>query len=74
VQTGKVKKFFDEKGFGFIVPDGGGKDVFVHFSGIEGGKGRKSLTEGSEVEFNVQEGPRGLQAINVRPASRTRRG
>jgi len=61
--TGKVKWFSAEKGYGFIESDGGG-DVFVHFSAIQG-EGFKTLEEGQNVEFEVVEGNRGLQAANV---------
>ena len=61
--NGKVKWFNAEKGFGFIERDGG-EDVFVHFSAIQG-DGFKTLDEGQSVEFNIVEGPRGLQAANV---------
>ncbi len=64
---GTVKWFNDAKGFGFIAQDGG-KDVFVHFSAIGGG-GFKSLQEGDQVEFEVVDGPKGLQAANVTKAS-----
>ncbi|KXB91368.1 major cold shock protein CspA [Veillonellaceae bacterium DNF00751] len=63
VMHGKVKWFSAEKGYGFIEKDGGG-DVFVHFSAIQE-DGFKSLAEGQEVEFDVQEGARGPQAANV---------
>ena len=64
--TGTVKWFSDSKGFGFITPDGGAEDLFVHFSGIVG-MGYKALTEGQKVEFDIVEGPKGKQAANVRP-------
>jgi CspA family cold shock protein len=63
--TGVVKWFNDEKGFGFISPEGGSKDVFVHHTNIAG-SGFKSLPEGAKVEFDTQEGQKGLEATNVR--------
>lgn len=63
--TGTVKWFNDEKGFGFIEQEGG-KDVFVHFSAINGG-GRKSLMEGQSVTMEVTQGQKGPQAENVTP-------
>jgi len=63
--TGVVKWFNDDKGFGFITPDDGGKDAFVHFSAIEG-DGFKSLAEGARVSYELGEGAKGPQATNVR--------
>jgi len=60
---GKVKWFNNQKGYGFITPENG-KDVFVHHSVIQG-EGYKSLEEGQEVEFDIQNGPKGEQATNV---------
>ena len=64
--TGAVKWFSAEKGFGFVTPDDGSADVFVHFSAIAG-DGYKSLDEGQKVEFDVTAGQKGPQAANVRP-------
>src|ERR1017187_9946039 len=64
-QTGKMKWFNDAKGFGFVTPDDGSKDVFVHFSAIQG-DGFKSLAEGDKIEFDVQESDKGPKAANVR--------
>jgi len=65
-QTGTVKWFNDSKGFGFITPDEGGDDLFAHFSEIQG-KGFRSLAENQRVEFEVRNGPKGLQAAAIRP-------
>jgi CspA family cold shock protein len=66
VTQGSVKWFNAEKGFGFIAQDGGGPDVFVHFSAIQG-DGYRSLDENQRVEFEVTQGQRGPQADQVRP-------
>ena len=63
-QEGTVKWFSEEKGYGFITPDEGGEDLFVHFSGIEG-SGFKTLDEGEKVTYEVTEGRKGLQATDV---------
>jgi cold shock protein len=63
-QVGTVKWFNQEKGYGFITPEEGGNDVFVHYTGIAG-EGFKSLEEGEKVSYEVTEGRRGLQASNV---------
>ena len=65
VSRGKVKWFDAKKGFGFITPDDGGEDLFVHFSNIES-DGFKSLLEGQEVEYTVGQGKKGPQATDVR--------
>ena len=64
---GTVKWFNDAKGFGFIAPEDGGEDIFVHFSAIAS-TGFRSLKEGQRVSFEVVQGPKGKQAANVAPA------
>ena len=64
MKSGKVKFFNEEKGYGFVGPDDGGKDVFAHHSGIAG-DGYKTLAENQEVTFEIIEGPKGLQATNI---------
>jgi len=67
VITGTVKWFDDSKGFGFVTPEDGSKDVFVHHTAIQG-TGFKTLTEGQQVQFEVEQGPKGPSAVNVQPA------
>jgi cold shock protein len=64
---GTVKWFSEDKGYGFITPDDGGKDLFVHFSGIAG-TGFKTLEEGAKVSYEATQGQRGMQAANVSKA------
>jgi CspA family cold shock protein len=65
--TGTVKWFSDEKGFGFITPDEGSKDLFVHHTGIDG-EGYHSLAEGAKVTYQAESGDKGPKAVDVRPA------
>lgn len=67
MQTGIVKWFNDTKGYGFITPDGGGEDLFAHFSEIKA-SGFKTLKENQRVSFEVTTGPKGKQAANIQPA------
>jgi CspA family cold shock protein len=66
MSTGIVKWFNDSKGFGFIKPDGGGEDLFAHFSEIQG-NGFKTLKENQRVEFETKDGPKGKQACAIKP-------
>ena len=65
--TGSVKWFNDSKGFGFITPEGGGEDLFAHFSAIQS-QGFKTLAEGQRVSFDITTGPKGKQASNIQLA------
>ena len=66
-QTGIVKWFNDGKGFGFITPEDGGKDLFAHFSEIRSTGGFRTLAETQRGDFDVKQGPKGLQAANIKP-------
>ena len=68
MSTGKVKWFNESKGYGFIEPEGGGRDVFVHYSAIQG-EGYKTLSEGQLVEFEITQGEKGPQSDNVMKAA-----
>jgi len=63
--TGIVKWFSDSKGFGFVVPDGGGEDLFVHFSAIQSSGGRKTLQQNQRVSFEVSMGSKGKQITKI---------
>jgi len=65
--TGRVKWFNNAKGYGFILPDGGGEDYFAHYSSIQM-EGYKTLKAGQLVEFDILEGPKGSHAVNIQPA------
>lgn len=62
--TGTIKRFFEDRGFGFIEPDDGGRDLFVHISAVENFEG-KNLSEGQRVEYDEERGPKGLRAVRV---------
>jgi len=65
MENGKVKWFNDEKGFGFITPESGGKDIFVHRNNVENLPNNESLKDGDEVEYSTSETPKGLNAVDV---------
>ena len=65
MEYGTVKWFSDRRGFGFISRSGGVPDIFVHHSGIAGQRGRRALTDGAAVEFEISENERGIMAVNV---------
>lgn len=67
METGIVKWFNADKGFGFIMPEGGGKDLFAHFSEIQGGDGYKELHENQRVSYIPGQGPKGPQATKITP-------
>jgi len=66
MSTGTVKWFNETKGFGFVTPDGGGDDLFAHYSAIQG-SGFKTLKEGQKVAFEITQGPKGKQASSIKP-------
>ena len=68
-QTGTVKWFNEAKGYGFIAPDDGSKDLFAHFREIQGSDGYRTLAENARVQFDVTQGAKGLQAANIRTIS-----
>ena len=68
--TGKVKWFNNSKGYGFIIADETGEDLFAHYSSIDT-SGFKTLAENDAVEFDIQEGPKGLQAVNIKIAQKS---
>lgn len=68
--TGKVKWFNNSKGYGFIIADETGEDLFAHYSSIDT-SGFKTLAENDAVEFDIQEGPKGLQAVNIKVAQKS---
>ena len=68
-QTGTVKWFNETKGYGFIAPDDGSKDLFAHFREIQGSDGYRTLAENARVQFDVTQGAKGLQAANIRTIS-----
>ncbi len=65
MENGKVKWFNDEKGFGFITPETGGKDIFVHRNNVENLASNESLKDGDEVEYSLEETPKGMNAVEV---------
>lgn len=65
MSTGRVKWFNNSKGYGFIVPDESGEDLFAHYSSIKS-SGFRTLNENDLVEFDIQQGPKGLQAVNIK--------
>lgn len=68
MSSGKVKWFSESKGYGFIEPEGGGDDIFVHYSSIKC-EGFKTLNEGQSVSYNAEQGPKGLHAVEVEVTS-----